>query len=512
LNGLDYTDDEIEKIINDIYGGSISREVLPVGLYNDIKARLNKAVFDGFGGTYSDFDTSTEAGLMMAGFEKNIAVFSGAKTFQQVNDMSNFLFTGTDKIPFGEFKKHATEIFETYNKNWLNTEYNTALSQASSARQWNDIKANEETFPLLKYITIGDERVRQQHKDLDEVVFAVGDKFWNDYFPPNDWNCRCTTEQLEEGEEPTTDPKRTFDPNPDLFKMNAGKDKIIFREDIHPYLKVDKRFEVALADNFGLPFKPEVKVVKPKPARKPKTPAVPAPAPNVFKPAGSIKEARSMFVDVIENNSKLKINGVTLSSDLSLDQVNVRLETVGDLFKEYNLSDAINTNKTTKLSFRSSRSAHGYVKTRLNITEGAELVEMNFGSTTDKGLQRIFSEDFIGTRFKSRVDLVNLEKATTTHEFAHVIALENHTMVYTSKGLDVFFNELNSLKRQYFNEMMDLNKAKNLKGINEISLGKYASTNTNEFMAEGFTEYKLSSQPSKYAVKIGELIDKTFKK
>jgi SPP1 gp7 family putative phage head morphogenesis protein len=267
LNGLDYTDDEIEKIINDIYGGSISREVLPVGLYNDIKARLNKAIFDGFGGTYSDFDTSTEAGLMMAGFEKNIAVFSGAKTFQQVNDMSNFLFTGTDKIPFGEFKKYATEIFETYNKNWLNTEYNTALSQASSARQWNDIKANEETFPLLKYITIGDERVRQQHKDLDEVVFAVGDKFWNDYFPPNDWNCRCTTEQLEEGEEPTTDPKRTFDPNPDLFKMNAGKDKIIFREDVHPYLKVDKRFEVALADNFGLPFKPEVKIVKPKRAK-----------------------------------------------------------------------------------------------------------------------------------------------------------------------------------------------------------------------------------------------------
>lgn len=282
MNGLDYTDEEIEKIINDIYGGSISREVLPVGLYKDIKARLNKAVFDGFGGSYAEFDTSTEAGLIMAGFEKNIAVFSGAKTFQQVNDMSNFLFTGTDKIPFSEFKKHATEIFETYNKNWLNTEYNTALSQASSARQWNDIKANEETFPLLKYITIGDERVRQQHKDLDEVVFAVGDKFWNDYFPPNDWNCRCTTEQLEEGEEPTTDPKRTFDPNPDLFKMNAGKDKIIFREDIHPYLKVDERYKVALGNNFDLPFVPEVKVVKP---RKPRAPKVPVPTVPELVPA-----------------------------------------------------------------------------------------------------------------------------------------------------------------------------------------------------------------------------------
>jgi hypothetical protein len=31
-------------------------------------------------------------------------------------------------------------------------------------------------------------------------------------------------------------------------------------------------------------------------------------------------------------------------------------------------------------------------------------------------------------------------------------------------------------------------------------------------MAEGFTEYKLSSKPSKYAIEIGKLIDKYFKK
>ena len=274
MNGLDYSDAEIEKIVNDVYGGSISRDVLPVGLYEDIRKRLNKAVFEGFGGSYSQFDTSTEAGLIMAGFEKNIAVFSGAKTFQQINDMSNFLFSGKDKVPFGEFKKYATEILETYNKNWLNTEYNTALSQATAGRQWNDVQNQKDIFPLLKYITIGDERVRRSHKDLDEVVFEVGDSFWNNYFPPNDWNCRCTTEQLEEGEEPTTDPKRTFEPNPDLFKMNAGKDKIIFREDVHPYLKVNERYEVALGRNFDLPFVPEV---KPKAIRKPRAPKVAIP-------------------------------------------------------------------------------------------------------------------------------------------------------------------------------------------------------------------------------------------
>ena len=31
-------------------------------------------------------------------------------------------------------------------------------------------------------------------------------------------------------------------------------------------------------------------------------------------------------------------------------------------------------------------------------------------------------------------------------------------------------------------------------------------------MAEGFTEYKLNSNPSKYALEVGQLIDKYFKK
>lgn len=359
MNGLDYTDEEIEKIVNDLYGGSISREVLPVGLYKDIKARLNKAVFEGFGGSYAEFDTSTEAGLIMAGFEKNIAVFSGAKTFQQVNDMSNFLFNGKNKIPFGEFKAYATEIFETYNKNWLNTEYNTALSQASSARQWNDIKANEETFPLLKYITIGDQRVRQQHKDLDEVVFPVNDKFWNEYFPPNDWNCRCTTEQLEEGEEPTTDPKRAFDPIPDLFKMNAGKDKIIFREDIHPYLKVDQRYQVALGNNFDLPFVPEVKVVKP---RKPRTPKVPVPAvpevvPRLEQTAKEAGERLKNLPEIKEANElDIKIKASTLAINEQVKELN-RIVRLVDRVEYYAKLDVYNADFKARAKMISRRKA-----------------------------------------------------------------------------------------------------------------------------------------------------------
>jgi hypothetical protein len=48
--------------------------------------------------------------------------------------------------------------------------------------------------------------------------------------------------------------------------------------------------------------------------------------------------------------------------------------------------------------------------------------------------------------------------------------------------------------------------------IANVFLGKYASANKNEFLAEAFTEYKLSSNPSKYALEVGRLIDRYFKK
>ena len=341
-NFLNYTDQQIEAVVNDVYNGVVTRENLPVDLYKDIQRRLNKAVFEGFGGSYENFSEDTTEGLIMSGFEKNIAVFSGAKTFQQVNDMSNFLFNGKDKIPFSEFKKHANEIFETYNSDWLKTEYNTAISQASSGRQWNDIKKQQEIFPLIKYSTIGDGRVRQQHKEFDGIVKPVNDVFWKNYFPPLDWNCRCTSEQLEEGEEPITDVSKLNLPEvPKLFQMNAGEDKIIFDESVHPYFKVDQRYKVALKNNFDLPFKPEVKPAGVKPVKVPKAPKT---------KEQTAKEASKKILEIPavlkSEQQKLKINEIYQQYVLKSSEMNKipkfteasrkKSAEINDLVNEYN--------------------------------------------------------------------------------------------------------------------------------------------------------------------------------
>lgn len=519
-NFLNYSDKEIEDLVNDVYNGVTSREVLPVGLYRDIQRRLNKAVLDGFGGgAFSDFSEDTAEGLIMSGFEKNIAVFSGAKTFQQVNDMSNFLFAGKDKIPFGEFKKHADEIFDTYNGNWLKTEYNTAISQASSARQWHDIKTQADVFPLIKFITVGDERVRSSHKPFDEIVLPVSDPFWNKYLPPLDFNCRCTTEQLEDGEEPVTDMKgREMPEIHDLFKMNAGEDKIIFDESVHSYFKVDQRYKVALGQNFGLPFVPQVKKIRaPRVPKVKPVPVVPEVVPE-FKKIKNVKEFKARIVSSFKSLAGFEVNSsIRVSTVLKVDDLNANLEALEGLLENYEVSDTILKEYVAKVNFASTKSSYGFISsaTHRNVTtggyRGTQIVEMNFGSLSDTGSGRIFDPLATLTRGKSRVDAENLKIATVVHEFAHVIVTDRAALIQGSKGGE-FIKKALILRNEYNSDLNIVHQLTDKRELLQLSLGKYASTNLNEFIAEAFTEYKLSSNPSKYASKLGELMDEYFKK
>lgn len=44
----------------------------------------------------------------------------------------------------------------------------------------------------FKYVTVGDERVRPEHRALEGVTLPKEDTFWQKNKPPNGWNCRCT--------------------------------------------------------------------------------------------------------------------------------------------------------------------------------------------------------------------------------------------------------------------------------------------------------------------------------
>ncbi len=75
----------------------------------------------------------------------------------------------------------------------LETVYRTELQTAFNAGRWiaDQDPDVQEILWGYKYVTVGDDRVREEHAALDGVTLPKDDPFWDKYWPPNGWNCRC---------------------------------------------------------------------------------------------------------------------------------------------------------------------------------------------------------------------------------------------------------------------------------------------------------------------------------
>ena len=59
-------------------------------------------------------------------------------------------------------------------------------------------EAAVETRPYWMYDAVDDDRTRPQHKMMDGVVRRYDDEFWDQWYPPNGFNCRCGVISLSE--------------------------------------------------------------------------------------------------------------------------------------------------------------------------------------------------------------------------------------------------------------------------------------------------------------------------
>lgn len=127
----------------------------------------------------------------------HIFTFSAAKSYHQLQEIRAALYDQDDQIiPYTQFRKRVGEIADKYNELWLEAEYQAAKRSAIMARQWETIQEEADIFPFLKYITAGDDRVRISHRELEGITLPVNDPFWQSFYPPNGWNCRCSVEQI----------------------------------------------------------------------------------------------------------------------------------------------------------------------------------------------------------------------------------------------------------------------------------------------------------------------------
>lgn len=244
-------DQIIDRIVREIHSGIIKVGDVDPALYELVASELWRATQKGYGVNLKAAE-GAEIGMLKA-LRTNVYVFSGFKNYQFLRQATDLLLDEKQSVkPFGKFRDEILTLNSKYNVEFLRTEYNYAVSSAQMAHKWQRFQDDKHVLPLLQYETVGDSRVRAAHVKLDGIIKPVDDVFWNDYMPPNSWNCRCTVRQLAEGEATMTTPEELPELAP-MFKINSGKQAIIFPSS-HPYYQVQSEHQKNADKNFGLPL------------------------------------------------------------------------------------------------------------------------------------------------------------------------------------------------------------------------------------------------------------------
>lgn len=182
---------------------------------------------------------------------ESLFVFSGFKTAQSLGEAASWLrqADGTVK-PFNSFLQDVRKIDAKYNERYLRAEYEFAVGSSQMAASWAEVEASGDSYNL-QYRTAKDERVRSSHQAMADITLPPSDPFWDNYYPPNGWGCRCTAVQVRKAKYETTDPDQAMQAGNHateirgkdganrgaMFRFNPGKQGQIFPPK-HPYYKV----------------------------------------------------------------------------------------------------------------------------------------------------------------------------------------------------------------------------------------------------------------------------------
>ncbi len=214
-----------QQLAKDLYAKDT---IDPTPLLLQTAKELQKALFTG-GVSYDSLPD------LAATMTENIFVFSGFKTYQELQQASALLRDAQGKLrSFADFKKEIAKLNNTYHGGYLHAEYNQAVASAQMAVKWKKFENEKDNYDLV-YDAVGDKRTRPEHAAIDGVVQPVDSPFWDTHYPPNGWNCRCTVYQVDKGTKGTTLPT-DLPANPTFFQNNVGKTGVVF-PNAHPYFQ-----------------------------------------------------------------------------------------------------------------------------------------------------------------------------------------------------------------------------------------------------------------------------------
>lgn len=156
-----------------------------------------------------------------------------------INDIYDEVLKAAEEgTPIREFQKSVDEIYTK--KGWQDAEsrspyriqniYRTNLQKIFNAGRYKQQTDPEliKNRPYWQYDAVNDSRTRPSHRALDGVVKRYDDPFWDTYYPPNGFQCRCgvrsrSSRDLDRLNLKVTDYKPTVQPDRG-WAVNPAKD------------------------------------------------------------------------------------------------------------------------------------------------------------------------------------------------------------------------------------------------------------------------------------------------
>lgn len=122
-----------------------------------------------------------------------------------------------------DFRNRVDDIFQA--RGWaapegftpwrMETIFRTNVQTAYSTGRYKQMVEQKEAFPNWEYDAVNDSATRPSHAALDGKIFPADHPFWDTWYPPNGYNCRCGVNPVHKGEDVTVE---TEDPTGGLIE------------------------------------------------------------------------------------------------------------------------------------------------------------------------------------------------------------------------------------------------------------------------------------------------------
>ena len=231
-----------------LYNGLDPDRDIEPAMWTEILRIMNEAAVEGISASRTGYNPHDED--FYRALRHSNEVFSTFKVHNFQQEMAAKLFDGKRLRSFDEWTKATMGIASHQVGSWLETEYNTAVIRAHQAADWQEFERNKDILPNLRWMptTSPEPDDKHMHYWMSRLTLPVDDPFWNEHYPGDRWNCKCSLEATDDpvhrpADIPEDKPQRGLD-------TNAGKTGEIFSQS-HPYFPKDCAHCFARANSRG---------------------------------------------------------------------------------------------------------------------------------------------------------------------------------------------------------------------------------------------------------------------